>query len=178
MDVRDRKQAAGSNPQVFLLQVLIPCDLPGRAFEYDSSLVHQMAVRIHPCHKVEILLDDNHGNSFAPVDVEDGRADLVDDRRLYPLRRFIEQQQLRPRHQSTRQGQNLLLPTAQCPAPLFALLEQYGEFGKHRVHAFTPVAPPDAKRGGLEVVRHRQRRENFPALGNIGNPASRMYMYR
>jgi hypothetical protein len=50
----------------------------------DPSLVHDVAAH------VEILLDENDGDIGPAIQIDDGARDVLYDRRLDALRRFIE----------------------------------------------------------------------------------------
>ena len=71
-----------------------------------------------------VLLDEEHGQALARVELGDDLEDLLDDERREPERGLVEQQQLRPAHQRARDGEHLLLAARQRAAALVqALLE-------------------------------------------------------
>ena len=61
-------------------------DLHYGAAIHDGEMVAEFAG------KVEILLDQQNGDLAERAQIGDGAADILDDRRLDPLRRFVQQQ--------------------------------------------------------------------------------------
>src|SRR5262249_23274634 len=79
-----------------------------------------------------VLLDDQHGEPLLSPERRKDRADLLDDRGLNTLRRFIQNKQPGARHEGTRERENLLLATRQSTA---AAIKQATQFWKNSDYA-------------------------------------------
>ena len=66
--------------------------------------------------EVEILLDQDDRDLPERAQIDDGAADILDDRGLDALGRLVEQQKPRPHHQRAADGQLLLLAAGKIAA--------------------------------------------------------------
>ena len=57
----------------------------------DAALVHHVAALRHGADHVEVLLDDDDRHVGLAIEIDDGAGDVLHDRRLNALRRFVEQ---------------------------------------------------------------------------------------
>ena len=110
-----------------------------------------------------VLLDEEHGQALARVEVGDDLEDLLDDERGEPERRLVEQQQFWPAHQRARDGEHLLLAARQRAAALVrgALLgagrsRRHARARRRSRHARRTRAP--SRRFSATVMREKMRR--------------------
>ena len=82
----------------------------------DRAPVHHVEIVPDAAHEFEILLRQQNRRTALALDVADDVANLLDDVRLDPLARFVEQEQFRLRRQRPREGELLLLAAAQVAA--------------------------------------------------------------
>src|SRR5256885_8428531 len=92
-------------------------DLSCRKLPHDPPLVHYVCALSDVGREVEVLLDEHDRNATLTVEPSDDFGDLVDDRGLDPLRRLVEQQETRTRHQRPGERKHLLLATAEASRP-------------------------------------------------------------
>src|SRR5262249_30717054 len=77
-----------------------------------------------------VLLDDEHGQALALVELADDAEELRDEHRREPERRLVEQQEPRPQDEGARECEHLLLAAAERPCCLAAPLGEPGEVGE------------------------------------------------
>src|SRR5277367_5917375 len=97
--------------------------------------------------EAEILLDEQDREAF-PLELGDGAADLLNDDRREPFRRFVEHQESRAGAQDARDRQHLLLAAGKLAA---AAGETLAQIGKERED------PLDAHRARLADLRRKEQ---------------------
>ncbi len=120
--------------------------------------------------ELEILFDEHDRHVAAAAQVVDGAADVLDDGGLDALRRFVEDQQLRPGHQGAADGELLLLPARQvAAAPVHHALQH----GEELEHLLGHVAQRTAHRreAGVEVLLDGEQREDLASLRHVADAA-------
>ena len=138
-------------------------DLPA---VHDGKTVGQVA------RKLEILLDQQNGHLPLLPQVDDGAADVLDDRRLDALGRLVE-------HQQAAGG---------SPAPGRSPVAAAGRRTDHRragaawsrapgnsskTSSWTPpLAPFQQRKAGLQVLLDREQRKDLAALRHEGDAAA------
>src|SRR5260370_10488668 len=78
-----------------------------------------------------VLLDQEYGELFAPVELANGSEDLLDQDRGEAERGLVEQQQARARHERAGNGEHLLLATRKRAAALMQALLEAREQREH-----------------------------------------------
>src|ERR1700722_12180289 len=82
----------------------------------DGATVHDGEMVAEFAGKVEILLDQHDGDLAERAQIGDGAAYILDDRRLNPFGRLVEQEEPRPHHQRAADGELLLLAARKVAA--------------------------------------------------------------
>ena len=119
--------------------------------------------------ELDVLLDEQDAHLPRGVELGDGVLDLHDDRRLDAFGRLVEHEHLRTGHQGPGDRQLLGLPTGQqTGGPAH-------HRGKGREQVDGLVDRPDvaaalALEDDVQVLAHRQRREDLVALGHVAEP--------
>src|SRR6266849_7618037 len=117
-----------SDPQVFVNDALIGAQLGGRRVVPHRPLLHD----VDPAGGVErqrdVLLDEENGHPV-PVQRVHDLLDLRDHARHEPLRRLVEQDDLRLEHHRAGDGEHLLLAARERSTGLVAPLSQDGKVG-------------------------------------------------
>ena len=103
---------------------------------------------------------------------------MLDDQRCKAERRFVEQQQPRPRHQRTADRQHLLLAARQRAAALVDALLQPREQIEHLLESSSKYLQIIEARAHLQVFLHGHARENAAAFRRLGDPQARDIMRR
>ena len=115
-------------------------------------------------HQVQILFNNDQGQTEFIAQAGQGRANLLHDRRLYAFAGFIQQQQPRLRNQCACQGQNLLLAAGQGAALAVQQHTQTRELIDHTLDrllfGFANVFAP----GHAQVFQSSEARQNATAL--------------
>ncbi|MPL89754.1 hypothetical protein SDC9_35796 [bioreactor metagenome] len=113
--------------------------------------------------ELEVLLDEDDGDVDLLRQRRERFRDLVDDRGLDALGRFVEQHQLRPPAQAARQRQKLLLAARERAA---APVEKPLEPGEKLEHLLDGLGDDSRLAGDadLQVLLDAQVREDLPAL--------------
>src|SRR6266542_1134196 len=125
----------------------------------DVSAVAQLE-RLH-----DALLDQQDGQPALAPDAIDGLEDLLDDARAQALGGLVEQEQVGPGHEPAPQREHLLLAAGQRAGELSVTLPKNREQREHLVQrALAAGARRAAIRSELEILHHRQRREDATAL--------------
>src|SRR3984957_6414852 len=137
-----------------------------RTSVHDSKIVAELAG------KVEILFDQNDRDVAKAAKIRNRAPDVLDDRRLNALGRLVEQQQFRPHHQRTPDGNLLLLAAGQIAA---TAAEHRLQHRKQREHVVGNIAIFALQRAetGLEIFLHGQQRKNLAALRYEADAAAR-----
>ncbi|KJR42666.1 hypothetical protein MCHI_001434 [Candidatus Magnetoovum chiemensis] len=94
-------------------------------------------------------------------------SNVLDDRRLNPLSRLIEQQHLGIRRQRPGNRQLLLLPPRQIPTLARTHVIQHR---KQRIQILRHPAPGRRRQPSLNILQHTHAGKNHPPLRHIGNP--------
>ena len=119
----------------------------------------------------DVLLDEEDRQAFG-VDLAQLAKDVLHDDRRQPHRRLVEQQQAGPCEQRATDREHLLLAAGEVAGqPVDAL----GEPRKEREHTLQIARDPGAVAAPigaeLEVLAHRERRQDRPALGDLDQAA-------
>ena len=119
--------------------------------------------------EVEVLLDQHDRHVPLVAQPGDRPADVLDDRRLDALGRLVHQEELRPRHHRPPDRELLLLPARQVAAAPAHHLGEHREQLEDRVGNLA-LAPRQQREPGLEVLAHRQQREDLASLRHRRDP--------
>src|SRR5580692_7619660 len=138
----------------------------------DSAAVHDGEMVAEFAGKVEILLDQHDGDLAERAQIDDGAADILDDRRLDALGRLVEQEQPRPHHQRAADGELLLLAARKVAA---APAQHGFEHRKQRKHVVRYAArlARQRRKTGAQIFLDREQRKDLTALRHIGDAAPR-----
>src|SRR5690606_26700028 len=118
--------------------------------------------------KVEVLLDEQNGEALL-LELPENAADLLDDDRRQPLRRLVEQQQVRAGAQNTRDREHLLLAAGELRALAGAALPKRR---KQLVDLVQAEAARLDDRRQEQVLEHVEARKDAPLLWNVGDAQS------
>src|SRR3990172_1525814 len=134
------------------------------------GLQHHAPVR-HAQGHLHVLLHEQDRHPLA-VEPDQHVQEVAGDHRRQAQERLVDQQQARTRHEAARDGQHLLLATAQCPRPLPPPLPQHREQPLHALQL------RGARRAGAgdeaaqqEVVEHGHQRKDPPPLQHMRDAA-------
>ena len=122
--------------------------------------------------EVEILLDQQDRHPPLPAQVGDGAADILDDGRLDAFGRLVEHEELRLHDEGAGDGELLLLAAGE----IAAAPRQHGlEHREKLEQLLRDLALVGRQTGvaGLEVLAHRQQREDLAPLRHVGDAAPR-----
>ena len=110
------------------------------------------------------LSTSKNGLTFG-LELLEACPDLVADERRQPFGRFVQDQQLRVRHQAASDGQHLLLAAGEFIAHVAA---SFGENGKHLVDVFEPPArwAETSGCGRNQILLDAERRKDLTAFGH------------
>src|SRR3979490_955228 len=84
----------------------------------DHAVDHDIAAMGELERVVGVLLDQEHGDAVARIELAQDADDLLGDERPKPQRGLVEQQQPRPTHQGAGDREHLLLAARQGAAAL------------------------------------------------------------
>jgi hypothetical protein len=102
------------------------------------------------------------------AELADHAPDQLDDVGLDALGRFVHQQDAGPRDQRARDGKLLLLPARQvAAAPVLHLLEDGEQLEDAVGNGTLPLR--QAGKARLQVLAHRQQREDHPPLRHVAD---------
>src|SRR5579885_1502646 len=101
--------------------------LADRALRHNGAFLHDVEVIRQFRSKLEILFHQQDRDGLLFLDSDQDVLDLIDDRRLNSLGRFVEQEHLRLGEQGAGQSKLLLLTAAQIPAAPFEHGLQHGK---------------------------------------------------
>src|SRR5262249_44729183 len=113
---------------------------------------------------------EQHGEAELRLDTTDRFFDLEDDRGLNPLRRLVENQELRAHQERAPDGEHLLLAAGQHAALAGEKSAQRGEQLEHVVHA---IRSPAAELTDSEVFLNGEVREDLAALRHVADAGPR-----
>src|SRR5262249_10305174 len=119
---------------------------------------------------------DQQDRDAGLIDAVDLAPDLRDEPRHDAFGRLVEDQELRPHHQTAGDGEHLLLAAGQRVAWLLKPLPEPWEAAKHIVLPLRIAAP--ARQPDGEVLLHGETREDAAALRNIADAAARHLVRR
>src|SRR5271169_6444424 len=108
--IKNRASNRHGTPERALVEIVAVAGIDDGAAVHDGEMVAEFAG------KVEILLDQHDGDLAERAQIDDGTADILDDRRLDAFGRLVEQEEPRPHHQRTADGKLLLLAARQIAA--------------------------------------------------------------
>src|SRR2546425_5190179 len=146
-----------------------------RGREHDRSLLHNIAAVAHGQGHSRVLLDEEHRDAEA-LELCDHVADEADERGGESLRGLVHQDQPCPRHHHARDREHLLLASREGLARLLQPLGEAREVVEHLLEPATAErrrAVGDGREAQLEVLAHRQPREDAPALRHEPDPEAR-----
>src|SRR5580658_5928269 len=138
----------------------------------DGAAVHDGEMVAEFAGKVEILLDQHDGDLAERAQIGDGATDILDDRRLDAFGRLVEQQQPRPHHQRSPDGELLLLAARQIAAAPAQHGFQHREQRKH-VIGHAALLARQRRETGAQIFLDREEGKDFAALRHIGDAAPR-----
>src|SRR5512143_1698057 len=142
------------------LDVVPVADRPVVDDEYAVGHLHR---------ELHVLLREEDGGPDL-LQAEDHLLEGDDHDGSQPLRRLVQQDQVGIPHERSPDRQHLLLPAAQLSSRLLVVLRENGKQGVHLLHA-PPVLPRCAGRPpDLQVLPHREVREDLPVLGDVADP--------
>src|SRR5947208_5264462 len=146
-----------------------------RGREHDRPLLHNIAAVAHGQGHSRVLLDEEHRDPEA-LELGDHVTDQADERGGEPLRGLVHQDQPCPCHHHARDREHLLLTSRER---LAWLLQPLGEAREVVEHLLEPATAErrrtvgDGREAQLEVLAHRQPREDAPALRHEPDPEAR-----
>src|SRR3954449_9178808 len=158
-----------SNVQISVLDGRVAAQRGARAGPDDAALLDDHVPVGEARQGVDVLVDDDDRLALALEALQAG-PDLGPDERRQALRRLVEDEELRVRHQGPADREHLLLAAGELRAEVVAALLQPRE---QLVDALErPARRPGAGgRGRDEVLVHGERREHLPALGHEADAA-------
>src|SRR3954453_740265 len=133
----------------------------------DLTLVHDIGHVGDRSRELQVLLDDDEGDTTSGVDVLDLPLDLLNVRRLDSLGGFVQQEQVWLRHQRSSEGQDLLLAAREGAAVLVPLLLKDGKAPQEPPHDRLPTGLPGRVPRHLQVLEHGQVREDLSSLRDV-----------
>src|SRR5580658_8444164 len=136
----------------------------------DGAALHDGEMVAEFAGKVEILLDQHDGDLAERAQIDDGAADILDDRRLDAFGRLVEQQEPRPHHQRPPDRELLLLAAGKVAAAPAQHVLEHREQREHVVGNGAVVAR-ERRETGLQIFLDGEQRKDFPALRHIGDAA-------
>src|SRR5215467_4076583 len=167
---RTSRLCACSYPQISRLDLLVAEQLDRPGLVHDPALAHEVDVIGDPEREGEILLDDQDGCA-AGLEAAEDASELAHRERRQPLGGLVHQENVGIADQCTPAGQHLLLAARELVAPIAQTLAQAGkEIERAREAPARAIAGPLAD---LQVLAHRERREDAAALRHQAHPAAR-----
>ncbi len=127
--------------------------------------------------ELEVLLDQ-HDRLALGLEPRDGPADFGDDQRREPFRRLVHQQHARIAHQRAADREHLLLAARERAGGLLLALLQAREHSNTRSRSTGACSPRGARCATIEVLAHRQRREDAPPLRHEADALARNRLRR
>src|SRR5215218_5027848 len=158
-----------SNVQISVLDGRVAAQRGARAGPDDAALLDDHVPVGEARQGVDVLVDDDDRLALALEALQAG-PDLGPDERRQALRRLVEDEELRVRHQGPADGEHLLLAAGELRAEMMIALLQPRE-------QLVDALERPARRAGAggcgrdEVLVHGERREHLPALGHEADAA-------
>src|SRR5262245_57739086 len=132
---------------------------------HHASLFNDIVAVGDGCGKMEVLLDQHHGEARL-LEAADGAGDLLDDHRRQALGRLVEQQEAGAGPQDAADRQHLLLAAGELGALARQPLREIGEHGEHIVAG--EAARADRRRQH-QVLLDAQAGKDAAFFGAIGD---------
>src|SRR5918911_688625 len=148
------------------LHAAIAAELVRRPLRVDPADPHQVGAVGDAKRLVDVLLDEQDRHALLVAQPDDQVEDEPDELRREAERRLVEEQQPRPGHERPRDRELLLLAARERGGRQAQPLAERREELEQAL-AVSVVGPAAARGGGAEpqVLRHREPREDPPALG-------------
>src|SRR5215218_1954740 len=158
-----------SNVQIAVLDGRVAAQLGARAGPDDAALLDDHVPVGEARQGVDVLVDDDDRLALALEALQAG-PDLGPDERRQALRRLVEDEELRVRHQRPSDREHLLLAAGELRAEMMVAFFQARE---QLVDALErPARRAGAGgRGRDEVLVNGERRKHLPALGHEADAA-------
>src|ERR1700752_3686357 len=138
----------------------------------DTPLLHDGEAGGGAAREGDVLFDEDHGEAQLAIEAQDHLLDLLDDRRLDPLRRLLQEPPPGLGGERARDRKLLLLPARQHAAGPFEILHEIGEELRHEVWYDAPAIRP-GEGPQQDVVPDGEVWNDFAALGHVGEPRAR-----
>ena len=116
-----------------------------------------------PC----VLLHHQHGDPALLVEAADDGEDVADEDGRQAERGLVEQHDLRPRHESARDGEHLLLPAGERARGLAKPLAEDREVAEYHLQVLVHAVVVSRIRPHREVLTDGEQRKHLPALGHV-----------
>ena len=162
--------AALARTQVELLDVAAAPEPLGGTVHHDPADLHDIAVvrdvERGPC----VLLHHQHGDPAFLVEAADDGEDVADEDGRQAERGLVEQHDLRPRHESARDGEHLLLPAGERARGLAKPLAEDREVAEYHLQVLVHAVVVSRIRPHREVLTDGEQRKHLPALGHVHDP--------
>src|SRR5437899_9714178 len=113
-----RKISIGSVSEIRASNGVVPAELGGRARHDDAAGLEEVGMVGEVERRRHVLLDEQDADALLAVDRTDDAEDLADDERREPERGLVQEQEPRPHHERTRDGEHLLPAAGEAPADL------------------------------------------------------------
>ena len=137
-----------------------------------APLQHQDPIR-ELGDEVEVLLHQQDRQAPGVPELRQRPGHVLDDRGLDPLGGLVEEKESGVAHQAARQRQELLLAAGERVALAAEQGLEPGEVRQQRRERRPFVVPVVVLPSELQVLPHRQPREDPPALGHVSHPQPR-----
>src|SRR3989441_3766414 len=120
-----RKISIGSVSEIRASDGVVPAELGGRARHDDAAGLEEVGMVRQVERRRHVLLDEQDADALLAVDRTDDAEDLADDERREPERGLVQEQEPRPQHERTRDGEHLLLAAGEAPGDLAPPLTEH-----------------------------------------------------
>src|SRR5205809_5525012 len=161
--------ASLSHAQITVLDVLPGPEL-GRGSAPDDLALLEDVVRVRdPCQRGEVFVDQQN-RLPACLETRDAAPDLRPDEWREPLRRLVEDEQARVRHEGAPDREHLLLPAGERAAEDALTLGELGKEVEDRLDRPRVGAAAAVRRGRHEILAHREVRKDLAALRHEADP--------
>ncbi|EGE57986.1 hypothetical protein RHECNPAF_3500035 [Rhizobium etli CNPAF512] len=151
--------------------------LAGAAHRHLAVHHHVGAMRQPECRE-GILLDQEHGEAFLLIELADRLENALDDQRREAKRRFVEQQELRTRHQGAADRQHLLFAARKRAAALGVTFLETRKERKDLLDVLGEVFEIVEAGAHLKVFQHRHAREDAASLRRLRDAQARNLVCR
>src|SRR5256712_1085255 len=161
--------ASLSHAQVAMLDVLQDSEL-GRGAAPDDLALLEDVVRVgDACQRGDVFVDQEN-RLPARLEVPDAAPDLSPDERREPLRRLVEDEQARVRHEGAPDREHLLLPAGERAAEDALTLGELGKEGEDRLDRPPVGAAAPVAGGRIAGLPHGDGRKDLAALRHEADP--------